>query len=167
MAVNFGLACSELRGGWRKSRPATLLSKSPRVKNVVVAKHRYCAQNPRFWRRKSAYLRHRLLTTRNKKAYTSQVLFKSKSAASAATIIAGGWTVSLFVINAHPGLHSTPGIWAAVLGIPGVVVGAWIQHYQTGPSRLGDIVAYSAMGATNWLFWFAIARTSPETPEQS
>lgn len=81
------------------------------------------------------------------------VQFSSKSAAVVATVIAGGWTVSMIVINAHPGLQSTPGIWAAVLGLPGVVVGAWI------PSRLGDIVALAAMGATNWLFWFAVART--------
>jgi hypothetical protein len=91
-------------------------------------------------------------------AYTLLVHFTSKFAAIAATVIAGGWTVSALVINAHYGGHSTPGIWAAVLGMPGIVVGAWIQNYQTGPSRLGDIVAWSAMGVTNWLFWFGVAR---------
>ncbi|HXY14958.1 MAG TPA: hypothetical protein VEI26_10715 [Terriglobales bacterium] len=55
----------------------------------------------------------------------------------------GGWRiVSAVVIDAHYGGHSTPGIWAGILGMPGVLVGAWIQNYQTGPSRLGDIAAW-------------------------
>lgn len=83
--------------------------------------------------------------------------FKSKFSAVAATAIVAVWTISAVVIDSHHNWHSTPGIWTVLLGMPGVVVGMWIQIYQSDQSRLG-IVVLSAIAATNWLFWFSVAK---------
>jgi len=85
------------------------------------------------------------------------VPFKSKSSAIAATAIVSSLTISSVVVDVHYGWHSTPGIWTGLLGLPGTLLGAWIESYQTDPTSLG-IAALAAMAATNWMFWFSVAR---------
>jgi hypothetical protein len=95
------------------------------------------------------------------------VHFTSKPAAIAATVIAGGWTVSTVFMSSHYGANSTPGIWASILGIPGTFVGAWVDHFWTSPSRFGDIVVWVTIAAAIWLgvtgTIVAIKRTLPGT----
>jgi hypothetical protein len=83
--------------------------------------------------------------------------FNSKSAAIAATAIVGCWAVSAAFIVARFGWHSTAGIRVMIIGMPGVIAAAWIQ-YWTEPSTLGSVAAYTVLAATNWLFWFGVAR---------
>jgi hypothetical protein len=64
------------------------------------------------------------------------------------------WTAALAIIAHSPGLHSTPGMWSGVFGLPGVVFANWIQ------SSLGHTfnryLAYSIMFLVNWIFYCTV-----------
>ena len=53
-----------------------------------------------------------------------------------------------------PGFHSTPGKWAGVFGLPGVVVASWVRPYlgRNPHDRLG----YAVMFLVNWGFYCTV-----------
>jgi hypothetical protein len=61
------------------------------------------------------------------------------------------WACAISLINRGPGLHSTAGIWATLIGFPGVWVGGWIG-FLTGSQGAGFV----GMFLGNWFFWFAV-----------
>jgi hypothetical protein len=52
------------------------------------------------------------------------------------------------------GLHSTPGIWAAYIGLPGMAVGGFL-NYLTG----SEVALYLGAFVGNWLFCFCLFKT--------
>jgi hypothetical protein len=50
--------------------------------------------------------------------------------------------IALAVVTGSPGIHSTPGIWLMVLGLPGTIIGLWTE---------------SGFGGNRVLFYIAIA----------
>jgi hypothetical protein len=68
-------------------------------------------------------------------------------------ILAVGWTLALAVIAHSPGLHSTPGMWLGVFGLPGVGVANWAQSSLHKFSRSID---YSLMLLVNWAFYCSV-----------
>jgi hypothetical protein len=59
------------------------------------------------------------------------------------------------IIGRPFGFHSTPGIWWAIFGLPGVVAGSWIQEF-TG----SDTGSYIVMFLMNWIFWLGIIKAA-------
>ena len=49
------------------------------------------------------------------------------------------------------GLHSTAGIWAAYIGLPGIAVGGFL-NYLTG----SEVALYLGAFVGNWLFCFCL-----------
>jgi hypothetical protein len=71
-----------------------------------------------------------------------------------ALALAVAWTVILIVIARSAGLHSTQGMWAGAIGLPGVVIANWIEaqlfHKYNRP------LAYSLMFLINWGFYCSV-----------
>ena len=71
-----------------------------------------------------------------------------------ALALAAIWTIALFVIATTVGVHSAPGMWTGAIGLPGVVIGNWIQrrivHAFYRP------VGYSLMFLINWVFYCTV-----------
>lgn len=51
------------------------------------------------------------------------------------------------------GWHSTPGIWLALLNLPGFLVAVWVS-YLIGE----NVVSYVVYGLVNWAFYFYLAK---------
>jgi hypothetical protein len=64
------------------------------------------------------------------------------------------WTVALAFIARTYGLHSGPGIWAGVFGLPGVVIANWTQ--STLLHRSYTLLGYSLMFLVNWGFFCTV-----------
>ena len=71
-----------------------------------------------------------------------------------ALLLAVSWTISLALIAHSYGLHSGPGIWAGVFGLPGVVAANWIQ--STILHDFNTTVAYWIMFLVNWIFYCTV-----------
>ena len=71
-----------------------------------------------------------------------------------ALLLAILWTVALAIVAHSPGLHSTPGIWTGVFGLPGVVVASWVRALlgRNSHERLG----YAVMFLVNWIFYCSV-----------
>jgi hypothetical protein len=71
-----------------------------------------------------------------------------------ALLLAVAWTVALIIIVRSPGVHSTPGIWTGVFGLPGVVVASWVRPFlgRNPQDRLG----YAVMFLVNWVFYCSV-----------
>jgi hypothetical protein len=71
-----------------------------------------------------------------------------------ALLLAIAWTVVLTIIARSPGLHSAPGIWTGVFGLPGVVVASWVRPFlgRNPNDRLG----YTVMFLVNWIFYCSV-----------
>jgi hypothetical protein len=71
-----------------------------------------------------------------------------------ALALAIAWTAALAFIARTYGLHSTPGIWAGVFGLPGVVIANWAQAslLHTFNRTLG----YTLMFLINWVFYCSV-----------
>jgi hypothetical protein len=65
------------------------------------------------------------------------------------------WAAAMKHVGETIGYHSTPGIWLALIGFPGVVVGAWISHW-TGSDPAGVFVAFVG----NWIFCFGVLKAT-------
>ena len=72
----------------------------------------------------------------------------------AALGLAIAWTVALAFIAQHYGLHSGPGIWAGVFGLPGVVVANWTQASLL--HRFNSTLGYALMFLVNWIFYCTV-----------
>ena len=59
--------------------------------------------------------------------------------------------VCVFSIGRNPGFHSTPGIWGAFAGLPGVAAGIWVNEWTHS-----DAATDVSMFLGNWLLWFGI-----------
>jgi len=71
-----------------------------------------------------------------------------------AFVLAIAWTISLFMIAQDYGLHSTPGIWAGVFGLPGVVIANWIQSNLL--HEFNTKLGYAIMFLVNWVFYCSV-----------
>ena len=69
-----------------------------------------------------------------------------------ALLLAIVWTMALALIQRSIGLHSTPGMWAGALGLPGVVTANLLQPYI----HFDPILTYCIMFLVNWLFYFTV-----------
>jgi hypothetical protein len=58
------------------------------------------------------------------------------------------WVCAMKIIGDSRGFHSTPGIWALLIGLPGDMLGIWV-----GQLTNSDAVFYVASFAGIWLFW--------------
>jgi hypothetical protein len=71
-----------------------------------------------------------------------------------ALILAFIWTAALILIARTVGLHSTPGMWAGAIGLPGVVIANWMQsQFSHGFHRP---LGYSLMFLINWGFYCSV-----------
>lgn len=71
-----------------------------------------------------------------------------------ALALAVAWTAALAFIARHYGLHTTPGIWAGVFGLPGVVIANWMQRSVL--HEFNRTLGYSLMFLVNWLFYCTV-----------
>ena len=71
-----------------------------------------------------------------------------------AMALAIAWTVALIIIARTVGLHSTPGMWAGAIGLPGVVISNWTQAqlFHTFNRSRG----YALMFLFNWGFYCSV-----------
>ena len=71
-----------------------------------------------------------------------------------ALFLALAWTAALIVIARTVGLHSTPGMWAGAVGLPGVVISNWTeaQLFREYHRPLG----YTLMFLINWGFYCTV-----------
>ena len=71
-----------------------------------------------------------------------------------ALALAIAWTAALAFIARAYGLHSTPGIWAGVFGLPGVVVANWTQASLLHQFNMK--IGYTLMFLVNWIFYCSV-----------
>ena len=71
-----------------------------------------------------------------------------------ALILAVAWTAALAYIARSVGLHSTPGTWAGVFGLPGVVIANWTQTFLLHQSNI--YAGYAIMFLVNWIFYCSV-----------
>ena len=64
------------------------------------------------------------------------------------------WTAALILIARSVGLHSTPGMWAGAIGLPGVVIANWTQAQIL--HRFNRFFGYSLMFLINWGFYCSV-----------
>ena len=68
-------------------------------------------------------------------------------------ILAIVWTIALAAVAHSPGLHSTPGMWLGVFGLPGVAIAHWVQSLL---HRFNHFLDYSLMFLVNWIFYCSV-----------
>ncbi len=71
-----------------------------------------------------------------------------------AFILAVAWTVALAMIARSPGLHSIPGTWAGVFGLPGVVIAHWTESSLL--HKYNRALGYAIMFLVNWIFYCSV-----------
>jgi hypothetical protein len=71
-----------------------------------------------------------------------------------ALALALAWTAALILIAGIVGLHSTPGMWAGAIGLPGVVIANWTQSHLF--HRFYRPLGYSLMFLINWGFYCSV-----------
>jgi hypothetical protein len=64
------------------------------------------------------------------------------------------WTTALILIARTAGLHSTPGMWAGAVGLPGVVIANWMQAQLF--HRFYRPLGYALMFLINWGFYCTV-----------
>ncbi len=64
------------------------------------------------------------------------------------------WTAALAIIAHSPGLHSTPGTWLGVFGLPGVVIANWVQSFLV--HTFSNYLGYPIMFLVNWIFYCSV-----------
>lgn len=71
-----------------------------------------------------------------------------------ALALAVAWTAALAFIARSYGLHSGPGIWAGVFGLPGVAIANWTQAALL--HDFNTTIGYSIMFLVNWIFYCSV-----------
>ena len=71
-----------------------------------------------------------------------------------ALLLAVAWTAALATVAHSAGLHSTPGIWLGVFGLPGVVIANWVQSFLF--DGFNNYLGYSLMFLVNWIFYCSV-----------
>jgi len=71
-----------------------------------------------------------------------------------ALLLAVAWTAALATVAHSPGLHSTPGIWLGVFGLPGVVIANWVQSFLFHGFNI--YLGYCLMFLVNWIFYWSV-----------
>jgi len=71
-----------------------------------------------------------------------------------ALLLAVAWTAALATVAHSPGLHSTPGIWLGVFGLPGVVIANWMQSFLF--HGFNNYLGYNLMFLVNWIFYCSV-----------
>lgn len=72
----------------------------------------------------------------------------------AALVIAIAFAGAMAIVLHVYGAHSTLGIWMAVGGFPGTIVGVWIGIW----AGRNDFAFYAVMALVNSAFYFVVAR---------
>lgn len=72
----------------------------------------------------------------------------------AALVIAIAFAGSMAIVLHVYGAHSTPGIWMAVGGFPGTIVGVWFGIW----AGRSDFVFFVVTALVNSAFYFVVAR---------
>jgi hypothetical protein len=57
--------------------------------------------------------------------------------------------IALAIVAGSPGIHSTPGIWLMVLGLPGTIIGLWTESGFGG----SPLLFYIAMALSNGVLY--------------
>jgi hypothetical protein len=57
--------------------------------------------------------------------------------------------IALAIVTGSPGIHSTPGIWLMVLGLPGTIIGLWTESGFGG----NPLLFYIAMALSNGVLY--------------
>jgi hypothetical protein len=76
-----------------------------------------------------------------------------------ALIIAAALTTTLATMEHSawwPGWDSTPGIWGAVLNLPGFVIAAGMHYFPD--DRRNDYLMHFIMFLVNWLFYWGVVQ---------
>jgi hypothetical protein len=71
-----------------------------------------------------------------------------------ALALAAAWTAALAFIAHFYGVHSAPGMWAGVFGLPGVVIANWTQSAVL--HRFDTTLGYTLMFLVNWIFYCSV-----------
>ena len=71
-----------------------------------------------------------------------------------ALLLAVAWTAALATVAHSAGLHSTPGIWLGVFGLPGVVIANWVQSFLF--HGFNNYLGYNLMFLVNWIFYCSV-----------
>lgn len=71
-----------------------------------------------------------------------------------ALLLTGVWMAAVVIIDHTIGIHSTPGIWAIILGFPGVMVAAWIAAWI--PATESSVVPYIIEFVVNFNFYLLL-----------
>lgn len=71
-----------------------------------------------------------------------------------ALALALAWTAALVIIARSVGLHSTPGMWAGAVGLPGVVIANWMQAQLL--HKFYRPLGYTLMFLINWGFYCTV-----------
>jgi len=69
-------------------------------------------------------------------------------------LLAIALSFALAIVSKTPGIHSTPGIWLTILGLPGTMIGVWTE------TALGDndLLFYVTTALANWTFYLCVAK---------
>ncbi len=73
-----------------------------------------------------------------------------------ALVLAVAWTAALAAVAHSSGLHSTPGIWLGVFGLPGVVIANWAQSFFF--RMFNSYLGYYLMFLVNWIFYCSVVQ---------
>jgi len=69
-------------------------------------------------------------------------------------ILALAWTAALAAIAYNYGLHSSQGMWAGAIGLPGVVIANEIRSQMGRGST--EMLGYFLMFLVNWIFYCSV-----------
>lgn len=64
-------------------------------------------------------------------------------------LVATAIPIALAIVTGSPGIHSTPGIWLMVRGLPGTIIGLWTESGFGG----NPLLFYIAMALSNWVLY--------------
>jgi len=62
--------------------------------------------------------------------------------------------IALAVVTGSPGIHSTPGIWLMVLGLPGTIIELWTESGFGG----NRVLFYIAIALSNWVLYLLVIK---------
>jgi hypothetical protein len=71
-------------------------------------------------------------------------------------VTTAAWTAELVAIAYSPGIHSTPGIWLMLIGLPGVAVATLMASLSDYAQN--DALGYLIMFLGNWFFLWGVVQ---------
>jgi hypothetical protein len=65
--------------------------------------------------------------------------------------LAAAVSAAIAYVDSSVGIHSTPGIWIMLLGLPGTIIGVWATLSSTH-----NVIFYAVASIVNWGFYVAV-----------